>query len=281
MKYVLWALVLLLAAAVILTATARLLFANKVRAEVRELYQEAEAGKAEVVTGEDLEGLPACVRKWMEGSGVIGRERVRTTRLKQQGMMQPDPGKPWMPFTAEQYFNFEPPGFVWFAHIKAAPLVHIAGRDRYYEGRGHMLIKVMSLFKVADAVGVEIDQGSLVRFFSEILWSPSAALYDYIQWEAIDDRSARATVNLRGVTASGVFTFDQQGNPVSFSARRYREQGGSYTLEDWYVRVGEYREFDGVRLPARAEVIWKLPEGDLKWLQLEITEVEYDRPPAY
>ena len=66
----------------------------------------------------------------------------------------------------------------------------IAGRDRYADGHGHMLIKLASLLTVADGAGPEIDQGTLLRYLGEIVWFPSAALRDYISWEAIDERSA-------------------------------------------------------------------------------------------
>jgi hypothetical protein len=41
---------------------------------------------------------------------------------------------------------------------------------------------------------------------------PVAALSDYVTWEAIDDRSARATMRYGGVTASPVSTFDDAGD---------------------------------------------------------------------
>ena len=45
------------------------------------------------------------------------------------------------------------------------PLIYFAGRDKYAEGRGHMLIKLFSLIKVADAGGKEVDQGTLPRIW--------------------------------------------------------------------------------------------------------------------
>lgn len=281
MKYVLWFLVLILVVVIVSTVTARFLFAKKAKAEVKELYKNADVRKSEVVTKEDLKDLPVCVQKWLESSQVVGKEKIRTVRLKQKGLMRTEPQKPWMPFEAEQYFNVERPGFIWFANVKAAPLTHIAGRDKYYEGKGNMLIKIMSLIKVADGVGEEMDQGALARYLSETMWFPTAALNDYIKWESIDDRSARATMTYQGVTASGVFVFDQQGNPVSFSAKRYRNQGGKFTLDDWYTPVHEYKEFNGIRIPAEGEAIWKLPAGDFSYIRLEITEIEYNKPFIY
>ena len=43
----------------------------------------------------------------------------------------------------------------------------LRARDMYLEGKGHMLVKVASLFTVVDATGAEMDQGSMMRYLSE------------------------------------------------------------------------------------------------------------------
>lgn len=282
MKYFLWFLVIAVLIIITSTSTARLIFAGTVKTEVKELYNGSTEEKNEVVTREEIKDLPACVQKWLDNSGVIGKEKIQTVRLKQKGIMKTEPQKAWMPFAAKQYFNVDKPGFIWYANIKAAPFIHIAGRDKYYDGKGNMLIKIMSLIKAAEGVGKEIDQGSLTRYMAETIWFPTAALNDYIKWDAIDETSARAVMTYKGVSSSGVFVFNQQGDVVSFSAQRwYRDQGGSFTLAECYIPVYCYKEYDGLRVPAKGEIIWRLPEGDFNWLQLEVTEIEYNKTVVY
>lgn len=282
MKYVLSILLLLAAIVVISSVTAQYFFGKKVESEVAQLYQDVDVQQGEVLTREDLQGLPVSVQKWLERSGVVGKEKIKSVRLKQTGSMRTDAEKAWMPFTAEQYFNYEEPGFIWHATIKAAPLVHINGRDRYFEGKGNMLIKVMSLLKVADGTGKEMDQGSLVRYLAETMWQPSAALQEYIEWEEIDAQTARATMTYGGISASGIFFFDSEGNITNFSAKRYRDLGdGSFSMDDWYITINACKEFNGIRIPSEAEVMWKLPEGDFPWLKLKITDMEYNRMATY
>ena len=55
-----------------------------------------------------------------------------------------------------------------------------------------MLVKLISLFGIADASGPEIDQGANLRWLAESAWFPYAFLGDQIKWEAIDNHSARA-----------------------------------------------------------------------------------------
>src|SRR5690606_21654789 len=102
-----------------------------------------------------------------------------------------------------------------------APFLHKMGRDKYYEGKGNMLIKILSLITVADAAGEEIDQGTLVRYLAETVWFPTAALSNYIEWKQTVQDSAEATMSYKETTASGVFTFNEKGDVVDFTAQRY------------------------------------------------------------
>jgi len=156
-----------------------------------------------------------------------------------------------------------------------------AGQDRYVDGHGRMLIKLASLITVADGSGSEIDQGAMLRFLGEIVWFPSAALSPYIRWEAIDDRSARATMQYAGLTVAALFTFDEGGRLVSLTADRYMSSGGKASLEKWSIPITEWRTVRGVGMPVRGGAVWKLPGGDFDYYRWEIVDVEANNPALY
>lgn len=274
-------LIIITALIIIASSVANTLLNQSVAREVKELFSNTQEKEKEFITKADLEGLPACVQKWLEHSKVIGKERIRTVRLKQKGIMKTKPDGPWMPVEAEQYFAIDKPGFIWKAKVKLAPLVYFTGKDKYYEGKGKMLIKVLSLFPVVNSQGKEIDQGTLLRYLAEMPWFPTAALSEYIKWEEIDSRSARATMSYKGVTASGVFRFNEQWDLIDFTARRYMETNGKFVLEDWAGLTTEYQEFNGIRISSKTNVIWKLKTGDFNWFKCEITDIEYNKPVLY
>jgi hypothetical protein len=88
-------------------------------------------------------------------------------------------------------------------------------------------------------------------------------------------------MNWGGVMASGVYTFDVNGDVAGFEATRYADFGGTFSLEPWAIAMKEYRSFEGIRIPYKCEVTWKLKTGDFTWLRLEITDLEYDRAEEY
>ncbi len=278
--FVLISIVALLVLFILGSFIAKSLFNQSVEKEVEVFFSKVE-NKGKIVTKADIEGLPESVQKWLEYSGVVGKERITSVRLKQKADMRLAKDKSWMPVQAEQYFTSEEPGFIWKANIKAAPLIHIVGRDKYEDGKGNMLIKVLSLFTVADSKGEETDQGTLLRYLAETIWFPSAALNEYLIWEEIDANNVIATMTYGEITASGIFTFNDKDEVINFEAERYGEFDGETRLETWSIPLRDYKEFEGIRVPTKGDVTWKLDTGDFNWFNFEVTEIEYNKPVPY
>lgn len=256
-------------------------FNNRVTTEVTSLLSQSQA-KNTLVTPKMLSPLPPVVQKWLLRSGVIGKELIYTVRLKQEGTMLTKPNGKWMPFKAVQYFSVDQPAFNWQTKVQAIPGIYLSGRDKYKNGQGEMLIKLLSLKNVVNAGGTEqMNQGTLVRYLSETCWFPTAALSPYIKWEPIDSQSTKVTMNYSGVTADGVFLFNDQGDITGFEAMRYGEFDGKTSLEKWHITTKGYHVFEGVRVPYKSEVTWKLKSGDFTWLKLELLDLQYNRAQMY
>jgi hypothetical protein len=228
------------------------------------------------VLPESIERLPSIVQKWLIKSGVIGMEKVHTVHLKQKGMMRKKPEGKWLPMEAEQCITADLPGFIWNGTMGNS-FITINGRDKYMNGKGNMLIKLMSTIPIDNSSGEEMDQGAMMRFLAEIEWLPSAALNNYIQWTHINDTSALGTMANGNRTVSGIFYFDSEGDIVGFEGKRYGNFDGHFSLETWYIKILEHKEFNGVRIGNKCEVTWKLKQGDFTWLQLEITDISYNK----
>jgi hypothetical protein len=252
-------------------------FDRMVRNELETLLLKVQANEKNL-TREMIRGLPPVVQKWLIKSNVVGKPMPSAVHLKQKGQMRTKADGSWMPVEAEQYFTLANPGFIWVADVKAAPLMHLAGRDRYMDGKGHMLIKFLSLFPIADSKGKQIDQGTLLRYLAETVWFPSAAVRSYITWEDVDSTSAKATMRFGGVTASGIFQFTGEGDVSGFEAQRYYDHKEGAALETWLTTSDKssYSNFEGIRVPARASVTWRLKTGDFTWYQVEITDIKYN-----
>ncbi|QHT71309.1 hypothetical protein GXP67_33965 [Rhodocytophaga rosea] len=253
-------------------------FNRMVTAEINTFTAHAQY-PAQLITSDIISRLPAPVQQWLTRSNIVDKQTIHTVYLEQKGQMRTTPEGKWMAVEAKEYFTVQNPGFLWIADVKAAPFIHLAGRDKYENGQGHMLIKALSLITVADAHGKETDQGTMLRYLGEMVWFPSAALSEYITWETIDASSARATMSYGGISAPGIFRFSAQGDVESFEAQRYYSRKAGATLEKWLVTIDKhsFKEFGGIRIPARSTVTWQLQTGDFTWFQLDITHIAYNQ----
>lgn len=246
------------------------------RQDAHELLRLGRQTQPFVSTDEHLLKLPNTVQRYLRTVGVIGKEAIRTVRLKQKGHLRMKEGEKWLPLTAEQYFTTSPPGFVWHARVRLFPLLNISVTDMFVNGHGRLKAKLLSLVTMADATGPQVDQGELLRYLAEMIWFPTAWLSQYIEWKEIDEHSAQAILGHANLTVAAVLHFNKGSQVVQITAERYREENGKFVLRRWSGRLDNYREISGMRIPMNAEVTWCMDSGDFTCFRAEITEIEYN-----
>ncbi|AKU09712.1 DUF6544 family protein [Haloferax gibbonsii] len=243
-----------------------------------------DSGNGEALDEADLSDLPAPVRRYLERVLSDESRRVQSVRIRQTGAFRlGDADSPWKSMTATQHYTVDPPGFVWDARIDLAPFLPIRVVDAFVSGSGSLEAKLLSVVTVADAPrSPELDEGELARYLSEMVWFPTAFLPGHgVRWEPRNDRSARATLAHRGSTTTVVFHFDENDEVARVTADRWRDTGdGEYERCPWTGQFSDYREVNGVRVPAAAEVAWNLPWVDLPYWRVTIDDVEYDPLPT-
>ncbi len=252
-------------------------FQKKISAETSSIVASAGKKDGEIVTKQETAHLPAPVRRWLEISGVIGTEKVKTVSLKQDFLMKLKPEQEeWYSADALQYFTVEPPAFIWTVKMKMSPLVIVRGRDKFVDGRGEMLMKMNSIINLGTERGSKMDEGTLQRFLGETVWFPSAFLSPFITWESIDRFSAKATMTYKGTTGSGVFHFNEQGDFVRFNTMRYKGNESDGVRYKWEISVLDYSVMNNIKIPSRLSAAWFLDKGPWTWCELEVTELNYN-----
>lgn len=228
-----------------------------------------------VFTKEDIQDLPVPVQKYFYYCGYLGTPKMsymKATFLNTDFMLDEDK-KVKIDYT--QYNFVEKP--VRFAYINSAIYgVPFEGLDSYFGGVGSMkgsLAKIITLF---DQRGENMDQACLVTFLAESLLIPSVVLQDYITWEELDENHARATISYDGISASGIFTFEDNGAMKSFRTKDRVATGmdGSIREAEWSAVIGDYREENGIKKPQILQAIWHFPEGDWIYFNGNKTEVK-------
>jgi hypothetical protein len=157
--------------------------------------------------------------------------------------------------------------------------VPVPVHDAYVAGGGVLQAALLGLVTVAEQRGGgDIAQGELMRFLAEAAWVPTALLPSQgVRWEAVDDRTARATLRDGPVAVTLSFRFDAQGLIESVRAEsRGRTVGKQVQPTPWEGRWSNYRVQDGMRVPMTGEVAWLLPEGAKPYWRGTITSLRYE-----
>jgi len=258
-------------------------FNRYVDQEIDHMFSQAAIKNQQTITADMISQLPMSVQTWIRNSGLIGKENIYAVRLKQQALMKLKAEQEnWTDARAQQYYTIEQPAFIWKVNLPMMPFIDIAGRDKFIDGKGEMLIKILSLIPVVNSGDNEkINTGALQRYLGEIVWFPAAALSPYITWQEIDDLSAEATMTYKGTKGSGIFHFNENGEFIKFSAQRYLGDDENATLKEWIITASESKVINGIKIPVKCEATWKLEDGDWTWLILEINDVEYNHPSIY
>ncbi len=187
--------------------------------------------------------------------------------IEQEGEFRLGPDKPWVPFTAEQWSSVHKVQFCWHARMKMAPLVTVVVEDAFEAGQGRLTAKVWGVLPVAHGSGPSFDRGEAQRYLAELPWNPMAILRN--RELRFGEGEGGATCVWFGEPQTYVdLRLDAGGDVVSaYSTTREREEGEAVPWEGFFA---DYVDFDGVRMPRRAEVSWVLPDGRFTYFRATV-----------
>ncbi len=230
----------------------------------------------EIITTDHFTGLPEIVQRYLNETGVAGQKMVSTVQLRQTGKIRTALDAPWMKVKSVETYNIELSEFLWYADVKMNPIISLTGYDRFQNGHGSMKIKMFDIFSVVDASGPSIDQGGMMRYLNELMWLPMGYLHPSVSWGYSDDKSVEVSLTIKKTTVSGLIEFNNESLPVNFTAKRYMDDGkGKPTLETWTTPLDSWREYHGVILPEHGFASWMLEDGEFKYIELTIEDVEF------
>jgi hypothetical protein len=225
----------------------------------------------------ELEGLPAPVQRYFRAVLTEGQPLIAAVTLELSGTLNLSAtSERWKPFASRQRVLTRPPGFLWDANVSLLPGVAVRVVDGYIAGEGLLHAAALGLFAVADLHGGgEIARGELMRFFAEMAWYPTALLPSQgVRWEALDERSAKATIVDGPLMVTLLFSFNDAGLIESARAEaRGAMVGKEMVMVPWEGRWSNYQTRHGMMVPISGEAAWLRPEGRKPYFRGTVTSL--------
>lgn len=232
----------------------------------------------EVFNENDIVNLPEPVQRYFRYCGFIGKEKINHVKFVWDNVnFKMSPDKPWFKIKYEQYNFVSEPARLAYIYSTVFGIFPFEGRDKYLDGQGNMLGRLLKIVTLFNVTGAEINVSAAVTYLSETLIVPNCALQQYVRWEAIDKNHAKASIEYKGVKAEGIFTFNEQGEFMKFETdERYMDSGkGKSEKQKWTVEVSNYIDKNGIKIPSKAKAIWNLPNGDYEYFKGTLMDIVY------
>ena len=241
--------------------------------EIEESISDNNINKSEYYSESDFSALPKPVQKYFNYCGYVGKEKINNIRLDyDNSFIKMSSEKRWLKIKYYQVNFTDNPTRLAYITSKIIGIFSFEGRDKYQNGKGNMLIKLLKLFTVADAKGKEMDESALVTLLSEILFMPSFATKEQIKWNNIDDNSVTAKLKDKENEVNGIFYFNDNNEYIRFETddRFFMLKDGSYKKIKWSLELSNYRDTKGVKFPTDVKVIWHMDEKHFEYFRAKI-----------
>lgn len=250
-----------------------------------EALEETLAGSAAVpptgpVDFAALDGLPPPVVRYFRHVLTDGQERITSAELVQSGVLRTSIATDtWLLFGARHLAVPPATAFLWNARVLMPLSMHLRVLDSYIDGVAAGRVSMLSAFPVSYQSGdPELDSGALHRYLAEAVWFPTALLPEAgVEWTPIHEHAALATLSHGNTSVSLEFRFNRAGEVYEvYTPGRYGRFDEGYRQEPWQGHFRDYKQRDGMRVPAYGEVGWYV-NGVLQivW-RGDIVEAEYE-----
>lgn len=220
----------------------------------------------EVFTKEDFSSLPVAIQKYIQNCGYIGTPKMSYLRMEYNNVdFSQGKNHPTLKIDYMQYNFINEPCRM--ALIDSSMFgIPFEGYDYYQNGTGGMKGVIAKAITLFDQTGADIDKACLATFLAESLFAPTILLQDYITFEEISDFEVQATISYKEQKASGIFTFNEQYEMISFTTNDRAVAGtdGSMEYIPWSALCGDYQiSVNGIKYPSKFQAVWNYPDGDL------------------
>ena len=228
----------------------------------------------------ELDGLPAPVQRYFNKVLKDGQPIITKASVQHSGTFNmAETTDNWKPFTSTQRVVTQRPGFDWDARVKMFPGVAAYIHDAYVAGSGTLKVAIFGLIPVVNLPATpELSKGELMRYLAEAAWYPTALLPSQgVVWQAVDEKSAVATITDGSITVALRFGFSESGLiDTLYAESRGRLVNDVMTYAPWAGKLWNYAERGGMLVPLESEVAWVVPSGPKPYYRGLMTTVKYD-----
>jgi len=234
--------------------------------------------KERLLTKQETTYLPACVHKYLEYTGAIGKSIPQNMCIEFDAEMYRKPGDKPMKSHSIQY-NFYGDYSRLFL-MKASKMgIPFKALHIYKNEQATFQVKIAELFYVVNLKGEELTTAETVTLLNDLcIFAPGCLVDKRLTWSEIDSLSTKVTLTNGKYQVSAILYFNESGELINFMSddRSALQDDGTVKKFRWTTPVSNYQEFDGRKIPTQGKTIWHYPEGEFTYGVFNLKTIRYN-----
>lgn len=231
-----------------------------------------------ILSKQEAAHLPACVQKYLEYTGAIGKSKTQNMRLEFDADMFRKPGdKPMKAYSIQYNFYGE---FTRLFLMKASKMgIPFRALHIYKNEQAIFQVKVAELFKMVNISGEILTKAETVTLLNDMcIFAPGSLIDNRLTWNEIDSVSTKVKLCNGKYVVSAMLYFNEAGELINFVSddRSALQDDGTIKQARWTTPVSDYQEFEGRKIPTVGKAIWNYPEGDFTYGVFKLSSIKYN-----
>jgi hypothetical protein len=231
-----------------------------------------------VLSKQETAHLPACVQKYLDYTGAIGKSKPQNVCIEFDAEMYRKPGdKPMKSYSIQYNFYGD---YSRLFLMKASKMgIPFRALHIYRNYQASFQVKVADLFKVVDITGEELTEAETVTLLNDMcIFAPGGLVDKRLTWSEIDSLSAKVTLTNGKYIVSAILYFNELGELINFVSddRSALQEDGTMKRVRWSTPVSDYQEFAGRKIPTLGKTTWHYPEGDFTYGVFTLKSIKYN-----
>jgi hypothetical protein len=233
----------------------------------------------EEFTESDFDTFPTNIQKYVRYCGYIGKPKMSWMEMEYRNVafMLSRTG-PALRIDYTQHNYADKPCRLAFIESSLFG-IPFEGYDYYSDGVGGMKGVIGKAIGLFHQTGKEMNEACLVTYLAECLFVPSSLLHLAITFEEVGKLQAKARLEYYGISVSGIFTFNESGEMISFTTdnRAVAKPDGTFEHVRWTAKCGNYQlSENNIKHPTQFQAVWNYPDGDFVYFDGEIFGITYN-----
>lgn len=228
-------------------------------------------------TKKEAAELPFQVRNYFLKVIEEKTEKPRFLSLNQKAQFKTSINSGWKDLTADVYYTPVNPAYLRDSQIEMSEFLWTRAIESYIDGRGAVIIKLLSSLKVTELTGQKVNESSLARYLTESVMFPSALLpSNNLKWRKLDGNKAEVELTHNSNKVKAIFFFNEKHLVEKVkTSNRFRTTRAGFQQTDFTIHYSDYQKADGFTIPTQFEIEWNLPDHKFKFGKSKIENLKF------